>query len=403
MPRKTENCCKQSMPNTRRMEENHYRTVGEMMYRDPVFAEHKRNKSENYLSTVRRDQIVEEAVQLFAAQRQYGAAWASPEMEAEYLTILTRQRSFDEGPGGNSPYGGNIVEKMVGTCTLEGQAEPRAAKATWSFEYFTLLQKINHIRIIESGAARILTAEERQELLSVCYQTDKLDFARIRKALALSEQARFNMVRYRDGQTTEDCEKKEKIVCLPCYHKMRKVLNTLRKDYIRSVSRDRLDAAATALTMYKNEATLRAKLEEAQFEPLEVDALMTLPSFSGFGHISVKACRKLIPYLEQGLNYNDACKEAGYDFQGNHRGEKSQFLPASTEEMEDITSPVVRRAVAQTIKVVNAIIREQGESPVNIHLKLAREMSKNFQQRNDLDKAMKDNNAEKRAFDERPA
>lgn len=380
--------------NTRRMEENHYRTVGEMMYRDPVFAEHKRNKSENYLSTVRRDQIVEEAVQLFAAQRQYGAAWASPEMEAEYLTILTRQRSFDEGPGGNSPYGGNIVEKMVGTCTLEGQAEPRAAKATWSFEYFTLLQKINHIRIIESGAARILTAEERQELLSVCYQTDKLDFARIRKALALSEQARFNMVRYRDGQTTEDCEKKEKIVCLPCYHKMRKVLNTLRKDYIRSVSRDRLDAAATALTMYKNEATLRAKLEEAQFEPLEVDALMTLPSFSGFGHISVKACRKLIPYLEQGLNYNDACKEAGYDFQGNYRGEKSQFLPASTEEMEDITSPVVRRAVAQTIKVVNAIIREQGESPVSIHLELAREMSKNFQQRNDLDKAMKDNNAE---------
>ena len=377
--------------NTRRMEENHYRTVGEMMYRDPVFAEHKRNKSENYLSTVRRDQIVKEAVQLFAAQRQHGAAWASPEMEAEYLTILTRQRSFAEGPGGDSPYSGM---QKVGPCALEGKSERRAPKATFAFEYFTLLQKINHIRSIESGAARILTAEERQELLSVCYQTDKLDFARIRKALALSEQARFNMVRYRDGQTTEDCEKKEKIVCLPCYHKMRKVLNTLRKDYIRSVSRDRLDAAATALTMYKNEATLRAKLEEAQFEPLEVDALMTLPSFSGFGHISVKACRKLIPYLEQGLNYNDACKEAGYDFQGNYRGEKSQFLPASTEEMEDITSPVVRRAVAQTIKVVNAIIREQGESPVNIHLELAREMSKNYKQRNELADAMEENQAE---------
>ena len=54
----------------------------------------------------------------------------------------------------------------------------------------------------------------------------------------------------------------------------------------------------------------------------------------------------------------------------------------------------MRRAVAQTIKVVNAIIREQGRKPVNIHLELAREMSKNFQQRNDLDKAMKDNNAE---------
>lgn len=377
--------------NTRRMEENHYRTVGEMMYRDPVFAEHKRNKSENYLSTVRRDQIVEEAVQLFAAQRQYGAAWASPEMEAEYLTILTRQRSFAEGPGGDSPYRGM---QKVGPCALEGKSERRAPKATFAFEYFTLLQKINHIRIAENGVNRILTTEERQELLSACYRTDKLDFARIRKLLALPVEARFNMVRYRENQTAEECEKKEKITVLPCYHKMRKVLNTLRKDHIRSISREQLDAAATALTNPENEEKLRAALEEAQFEPLEVDALMALPSFSGFGHISVKACRKLIPYLEQGLNYNDACKEAGYDFQGNYRGEKSQFLPASTEEMEDITSPVVRRAVAQTIKVVNAIIREQGESPVNIHLELAREMSKNFQQRNDLDKAMKDNNAE---------
>ena len=85
---------------------------------------------------------------------------------------------------------------------------------------------------------------------------------------------------------------------------------------------------------------------------------------------------------------------AGYDFQGRQNGEKAQFLPASTEEMEDITSPVVRRAVAQTIKVVNAIIREQGESPVSIHLELAREMNKNFQQRSELDKAMRDNSAE---------
>ena len=377
--------------NTRRMEENHYRTVGEMMYRDPVFAEHKRNKSENYLSTVRRDQIVEEAVQLFAAQRQYGAAWASPKMEAEYLTILTRQRSFAEGPGGDSPYRGM---QKVGPCALEGKSERRAPKATFAFEYFTLLQKINHIRIAENGVNRILTAEERQELLSACYRTDKLDFARIRKLLALPGEARFNMVRYRENQTAEECEKKEKITVLPCYHKMRKVLNTLRKDHIRSISREQLDAAATALTNPENEEKLRAALEEAQFEPLEVDALMALPSFSGFGHISVKACRKLIPYLEQGLNYNDACKEAGYDFQGNYRGEKSQFLPASTEEMEDITSPVVRRAVAQTIKVVNAIIREQGESPVNIHLELAREMSKNYKQRNELADAMEKNQAE---------
>ena len=377
--------------NTRRMEANRYRTVGEMMYRDPVFAEHKRNKAENYLSTVKRDQIIDEARLVFAAQRQYGATWASPEMEAEYLCILTRQRSFAEGPGKGSPYSGS---NRVGTCTLEGKSEQRAAKAAFSFEYFTLLQKINHIRIAENGTSRTLTPAERQVLLSVCCQTDKLDFARIRKALALPEEARFNMVRYRGEQTAEACEKKEKITALPCYHKMRKALNTLRKDHIRNISREQLDAAGAALTNPENEDKLREALKQAEFEPLEIEALLTLPSFAGYGHISVKACRKLIPYLEQGMNYNDACQAAGYDFQGSQNGEKAQFLPASTEEMEDITSPVVRRAVAQTIKVVNAIIREQGESPVSIHLELAREMNKNFQQRSELDKAMRDNSAE---------
>lgn len=290
--------------NTRRMEANRYRTVGEMMYRDPVFAEHKRNKAENYLSTVKRDQIIDEARLVFAAQRQYGATWASPEMEAEYLCILTRQRSFAEGPGKGSPYSGS---NRVGTCTLEGKSEQRAAKAAFSFEYFTLLQKINHIRIAENGTSRTLTPAERQVLLSVCCQTDKLDFARIRKALALPEEARFSMVRYRGEQTAEACEKKEKITALPCYHKMRKALNTLRKDHIRNISREQLDTAGAALTNPENEDKLREALKQAEFEPLEIEALLTLPSFAGYGHISVKACRKLIPYLEQGMNYNDAC------------------------------------------------------------------------------------------------
>lgn len=50
----------------------------------------------------------------------------------------------------------------------------------------------------------------------MCSQTDKLDFARVRKVLALPEEARFNMVRYRGEQTAEACEKKEKITALPC-------------------------------------------------------------------------------------------------------------------------------------------------------------------------------------------
>lgn len=63
-------------------------------------------------------------------------------------------------------------------------------------------------------------------------------------------------------------------------------------------------------------------MKQAEFEPLEIEALLTLPSFAGYGHISVKACRKLIPYLEQGMNYNDACQAAGYDFREGKTAKK---------------------------------------------------------------------------------
>ena len=89
------------------MAQGGWRTVGEMLYRHEAFALHKRNKADDYLSTVGRDMVAEEASILFERQRAMGCSWAAPELQAEYLSILLRQRSFDEGPGGNSPYGGN--------------------------------------------------------------------------------------------------------------------------------------------------------------------------------------------------------------------------------------------------------------------------------------------------------
>ena len=376
--------------NTRRMEANRYRTVGEMMYRDPVFAEHKRNKAENYLSTVKRDQIIDEARLVFAAQRQYGATWASPEMEAEYLCILTRQRSFAEGPGKGSPYSGT---NRVGTCTLEGKSEQRAAKAAFSLNIYAAAKNQSYPHCGKRNQPYADTG--RATGTAFCVLPDgQAGFCPGPQGVGTAGRSTVQHGAVSRGADGRSLRKERKITALPCYHKMRKALNTLRKDHIRNISREQLDAAGAALTNPENEDKLREALKQAEFEPLEIEALLTLPSFAGYGHISVKACRKLIPYLEQGMNYNDACQAAGYDFQGSQNGEKAQFLPASTEEMEDITSPVVRRAVAQTIKVVNAIIREQGESPVSIHLELAREMNKNFQQRSELDKAMRDNSAE---------
>ena len=371
--------------NKRRMSEAGYRTVGEMMLKDEVFSEHKRNKGGNYLATVTRDMVAEEVQAIFAAQAACGVTFATDELKEKYLEILLSQRSFDEGPGGDSPYGGNQIEKMVGKCEFESGL-PRAAKATYSFEYFNLLENINHIRIASNGQTRPLSDTERKEIIELAHRTESLDYSKIRKALSLADEDRFTRIRYSDDKTPAECEKGEKFQYLKAYHTIRKALDKISKGHISDLPRDELNAIGTALTLYKTEGKIRLYLEECNLSEEDVAAVIGLGSFSKFGHLSTVACDKIIPFLEQGMTYSDAANAAGYSFKGHAGDERSKYLHLTEEDMEEITSPVVRRAVSQTVKVINAIIRERGSSPVYINIELAREMAKDFSERNKIKK-----------------
>lgn len=93
------------------------------------------------------------------------------------------------------------------------------------------------------------------------------------------------------------------------------------------------------------------------------------------------------------MNYSDACTAAGLAFQGHEVGEKSRFLHPTEDDLADITSPVVRRAVSQTVKVLNAIIRRYEGSPTFLNIELAREMAKDFSERKQLEKENRENQA----------
>ena len=363
--------------NKRRMDEKGYRTAGEMFFKDEAFAAHKRNKGGNYIATVTRAMTEDEVHRVFAAQRSFGVDFASEKLEAEYLDILLSQRSFDD------------VEPMVGKCTFEPD-QLRAARAAYSFEYFSLLQKINHIRLIEGGKSEPLTDAQRKKLIELAHKTDTLSYAKIRKELDLNEAVRFNSVRYTDEAPIAEQEKKEKIVCMKAYHAMRKAVDKNAKgrfNYLTVLQRNEI---GRVLSTYKTSAKIEPALAAAGIELCDVEALEEL-SFSKFGHLSVKACDKLIPFLEKGMNYNDACTAAGYDFRGHSKDGRQMYLPPLSDDCTEITSPVVRRAVSQTIKVVNAIIRRYGTSPVYVNIELAREMSKDFSERAKIKKQNDEN------------
>ncbi len=377
--------------NKNRMVEHSYRTVGEMLLLDSDYSDSKRNKGGTYKATVSRDMVEDEVNAIFAAQRKLGSSVASEGFEEKYLSILLSQRSFDEGPGTGSPYGGNQIEKMIGHCTFFPN-ELRAAKASYSFEYFTLLQKVNHMRIVTNKESVKLTDAQRKTVIDLALSSKGITYARLRKALGLSADQTFN-ISYSRRITIEEFEKKEKFKVMSAYHEMRTAVDRVSKGRFAFITKEQRNAIGTTLTMYKTSDKIRNHLEEAGLESFDIDAVETIGSFSKFGNISIKACDKLIPYLEEGMDYDKACAAAEIDFKAHGKTEKSHLLHPTEDDYADLTSPVVRRAVSQTVKVLNAIIRKQGCSPTFINIELAREMSKDFSERNKIKKEQEENKA----------
>lgn len=378
--------------NKKCMEENGYRTIGEMLLNDDrfwecnpdgtkIFVPH--NHPDDYRTTVERSMVEDEIRLIFSRQRALGVPYAASEFEEAYLEIWGSQRNFDEGPGGKSPYGGNMIEKMLGHCTFE-KDEPRAAKGSYSAEYFRLLQDVNHLRLVKNnGESSALTAEQKQIYIDLVMKSAAASYAQLRKKLELSNDISFNMLRY--GSDEIGKVERKKLGHMKFYHEMRKALNTVQKDAISTVSWEQRDEIARILLCYKSDDKRKAQLEKLDIPREFIPALLTL-STSKTAHLSVKALRKLIQHLEKGMTYAEACKEV----YGEQKSSVTKKNKLSLFDIEPINNPVVRRAVSQTIRVINAVVREYG-APEVVRVELAREMGKPYDVRTQMTKKQEAN------------
>lgn len=370
-----------------------YRSVGDMLYSDEKFRDCKRNKGGTYRFTVSRSMLKEEVQTLFKKQRELGQTFAGEDLEDEYISIFSAQRNFDEGPGANSPYAGDQIEKMIGNCTFEDgkndrPPQKRAPKASYAFMAFNLWQKINHIRVNCKGIERSLETEEKNKIAGLAWTKENITYHDLRQITGLDEETRFSEVTYPLDSTTEEAEKKVKFSWVKPYHAMRRALDKVEKNYIRKLSREEIDAIAYAFTVYKNDKKIRTALAEKGIEDNVADVLIThLDGFSKFGHLSEYACYKLLPFLEKGEEYYKACDSAG-------------LTESPAKKIKDITNPVVKRAVTQTMKVIKAVQRKYG-NPVEVHIELARELARSFKDRAAMDHRMKENYAKNEKIKER--
>lgn len=399
-----------------RMAAKGYRTAAEMVLAE--FPEAQRNKQGDYGKALARTLLGDELALLFRRQRELGNPHASPALEANILGDGDCKSGlfWVQKPA----LAGADLLKMLGRCTFE-KAEHRAPKASFTAERHVWLTRLNNLRVVADGVTRPLNDGERRLALPLPYQqasdfTYKQLRAALVKAGSLPDSMRFAGLSYpSESQRLNDKVKDPEaatLVKLPAWQTLR---TTFKKSGLetewegmagtaQSGNPEMLDQIAWVLSVFKDDEEVEAELGKLPLpggKPM-IETLLSI-RFDKFHALSLKALRNIVPHMEAGLRYDEACEQAGYHhsqlFVPREDGQK--YLPplyagrdkdgrmVFNKDMDIPRNPVVLRALNQARKVVNALIRRHG-APTAVHIEMARDLSRALDERNKIRKEQED-------------
>jgi len=122
-------------------------------------------------------------------------------------------------------------------------------------------------------------------------------------------------------------------------------------------------------------------------EPEVIDALYKIDfGKAGFGNKSAKAIRRILPYLQDGLMYSEACLAAGFRHSDSltvAENEARVLLSRLPQiKKNELRQPIVEKILNQMINLGNAVIDQYG--PIDeIRVELARELKQSREERNE--------------------
>lgn len=378
--------------NEKFLADNNYTTVGDALSRDEKFAPHKRNKRDDYTNSFARNDFLRELEAIIKTQRNYALKNVPEQAISELIygiddgqvtnvNAIMYQRPFMKE---------ELIEKMVGDCTFE-KNEKRAPKASYSFEVFRLASDLSHLVFIPRDASKRqakrdnlevrLSPEQISKVIDVAKSQKSLTYKKVRSTAGISEDYVPKDVRGKKKEGDEFGEDNT-FGGLKAYSDIRSALKELPEDWAKIDNESAINQIAYILTTQKADEGIQAELDSLPLSDKAKEAIVKIKptNFKAFGHLSIKALQKITPHILEGMTYDKACEAAGYDF-------KKQ-----SASLEQITNPVVKRAITQTLKVVRAIERKYGK-PYFIKVETARDLAKNFKDRKAIENENKENQA----------
>lgn len=376
-----------------------------------------RNTSGNYQNGITRKMIAEEVEMILDCQIQYDLI--SEEFKKEYLEILLHQRMFTDGPDEPSPYH-KPLDKMIGNCGFTG--EKRAAKASCSYELFTLAQKLTDLRYVdkESKENLKLSAAQIEELVTKAEQGKSITYKLVSETigkniyfpgLMISKEDYLKLVdKIKENPNlvlADEVNKAKENIVIFKMKNTASIKKMLKKQlgYPVNLEINQYDLIADCLTRNKSDQEIinyltkeRPVLNEVTLpdEVIEAVKQMDDAGFKEFGKVSYTFLNQILPFMiHEGMDYYNAAKANGYDTAKKHENDQDfDTIPIINEILNDLDKTITNKAVIRTLvetrKVVNAIFKRYGK-PQRIHVEMARELTKSADERKKLENQMVSN------------
>jgi CRISPR-associated endonuclease Csn1 len=351
-----------------------YRSFGEMIADDPKFDLRKRNRDKDYSHTPKRSDLEDEVRTIFASQRRRGQKQATAELQAEFARIAFSQRPLQDS------------EDKLGKCPFEPD-QKRTAKHAPSFELFRYLSRLTNLRLTSGRIERSLAPDEIARAAREFDGRQKsVTFKTLREILDIDPHTRFSGIAA-DKEKLDVAARKGSAATGT--FALRKLLGEAPWASLLRTP-EKLDRIAEVLSFREDFERIHSGLAEIGLDPLVLDRLTeatqagAFPEFRGAAHISALAAQNIIQGLREGMVYSEACARVGYD-----------HAARAMISLDQINSPVARRAFGEAIKQVRAVTRAFGPIDV-VHIELARAVAKSTDERAKLTKGIDDRNAEKK-------
>ena len=285
----------------------------------------------------------------------------SEEVINNILTIVSRRRRYDQGPGSEkspTPYGSyriinnevvkvNLINAMRGKCSVYPD-EFRAPKQSYTAELFNLLNDLNNLTIRNEK----ITIEDKRKVVEFVNEKGNISIKQLLKLLNAEE---TDITGFR-------VDKNNKPI-LTEFKGYSKVLKIFKANNQAQILEDKMivDTIIDINTKAKGiEERERLILEQyPDFDKNMVKELASIKGISGYHSLSFKAMRELNKeMLVTEMNQMQLLYQMD-KFDKNRKSTKGQKKIYPDDEA--ILSPVAKRAHRETFKVINKLREKYGE------------------------------------------